>query len=170
MVVIVSGLPGAGKTYLASRLVSLIDAVYIQSDRVRKALVGKGAYSKMEKLSIYDEMAKLLHQALGWHKNVVLDATFWKKDMRRKFLDKAETAGVVVVIEVTADEKLIKERLSRKRADSEADIRVYELLREQWEPWVEPHLILESTNDNIDGMLAQAIRYIHSKAHDETAS
>ena len=35
MKILVMGLPGSGKTYLAERLVSLLDAAWINADRVR---------------------------------------------------------------------------------------------------------------------------------------
>ena len=56
-------------------------------------------------------------------------------------------------IEVRAEESLIKERMKYSRVDSEADFEVYETIKKQWEPMQEHHLILQSTNDNLEEIL-----------------
>jgi predicted kinase len=69
----------------------------------------------------------------------------------------------VLFIEVKADETVIKKRLEQRRSDSEADFRVYQNIRSQFEPMTEPHLILSSANDNIEEMLNQAFDYLKIK-------
>jgi predicted kinase len=61
---------------------------------------------------------------------------------------------------VRADEEVIKERVKRSRPYSEADYRIYKLIRKEWEPVEEDHLRLQSTNDNIDDMLERAMKYL----------
>ena len=57
-------------------------------------------------------------------------------------------------------ESTIKERLKKSRPYSEADFEVYKLIRQQWEPFDERHLLLESTNNNIEEMLLKAAQYL----------
>lgn len=156
MILIVFGLPGSGKSYFAARLATLINADYINSDRVRKSIFSSRTYSKQEKHLVYTQMLKQMKLAIQQHKNLVLDATFHENDMRTKFSDAALAAGGVTYIEITADESLIRDRLSRSREDSEANFEVYKKLKEQWEPLAEKHLVLRSTNNNIEEMLRQA--------------
>ena len=163
MIVIVFGLPGSGKSYFASGLSTLINAEYINSDQVRKHMLGKRTYSLNEKLSVYQEMLLQMKEFLKQKRNLVLDATFYKNDIRKKFMDEAGLNGGITFIEVTADESLIRERLKTPRLDSDADFKVYKLIKEQWEPLYEPHLVLRSTNDNIAGMLFKAADYLHLK-------
>ena len=44
--------------------------------------------------------------------------------------------------------------------DSEADFEVYQKIKNQWEPLNEDHLILQSTDDNINEMLNKAAGYL----------
>ncbi|HLI94041.1 MAG TPA: AAA family ATPase [Puia sp.] len=158
MIVIVLGLPGSGKSYFASRFSKLIHADYINSDRVRKSIFPARSYSEKEKASVYDEMFELMRQAIKQKKDLVLDATFYKNDIRRKFID--EAGGDLVLIEVAAEEAIIKERLKQKREDSDADFEVYQLIKKRWEPLQGHRLILISFNNNIEEMLHEAMVYL----------
>jgi predicted kinase len=163
MIVAVTGLPGSGKSFFASRLAKAIDAEYISSDRLRKKMIQRRTYSAEEKELVYDEMLKQVHKAVKQNKSLVLDATFYKAETMNKFREGIKDAGTIVIIEIVAGEALIKERMQTPREDSEADFTVYKVIQQQWEPIKEQHLILQSTNDNIESMLKTAINYLHSK-------
>ena len=60
-----------------------------------------------------------------------------------------------------ANESVISERLKITRADSEADFVVYKKIKDEWEPFNQDHLILQSTNDNIEEMLHKATDYLN---------
>ncbi|SHN25112.1 hypothetical protein SAMN05216311_107316 [Chitinophaga sp. CF418] len=153
------GLPGSGKSYFAERLATSINAMYINTDRLRKAMINTRTYSTDEKLSVYDEMLQKMQAAVQRKKDIVLDGTFYRKDIRRKFILEAKDG--ITFIEVQAPEALIQERLQQKREDSEADFKVYHIVKAQWEPLEREHLILQSTDKNITDMLQRAIDYIH---------
>lgn len=168
MIVLVFGLPGSGKSYFASRLAKMIHADYINSDKVRKEMFEKRVYSEKEKKAVYDAMLQKMKEAIGQNRNVVLDATFHKKETRRIFIEVAPGKKKISFIEVQADENIIKERLKKPRPYSEADFTVYQLIKTQSEPLYEPHLILKSTNDNIDEMLQEASEYLKIKNDNNT--
>ena len=163
MIVIVYGLPGSGKSFFACRFAAMINADYINSDRVRKKLFVSRTYLIKEKLAVYNEMLAQMKKVVKQNKNLVLDATFYNNDIRKKFLDEAKGAGSIFFIEVKAEESIIRKRLQEKRVDSEADFEVYKKIKKQWEPLHENHLILQSTNDNINEMLYKAADYLHLK-------
>jgi predicted kinase len=163
MIIAVMGLPGSGKSYFAFRLSAAIHAMHINSDKVRKTMMTRRTYSAEEKEQVYNEMLAQMQQAVQQNKSVVLDATFYKQAIREKFMDKARNAGGVHFIEIIAGEQIIEERLRQKREDSEADFEVYRRIRNQWEPLQERHLVLYSTDDNIDDMLRKAIDYLYPK-------
>lgn len=161
MLIIVSGLPGSGKSFFAKRLSALLDAEYINSDATRRSMNAMGRYAFEDKLNVYEEMAKKAGASLRKDRVVVVDATFYHHEMRDIFL----TLGTLLhkpicYIEVVADEVVIRERLSKPRADSEADYPVYQQLKLQYENPDRTHLVLRSTDDNIDTMLGQAIDYV----------
>ena len=58
---------------------------------------------------------------------------------------------------------IISDRLKVDRPYSEADFGVYNFIRKQYEPRNENHLILQSTNENLDDMLQQAVDYLKPK-------
>ena len=121
----------------------------------------KRTYSTLEKQMVYDEMQRQMQESLNLNKDVVLDATFSRNDIRKKFIDteNAET----ILIEVKAAEPLIKKRLQKSRQDSEADFEIYKKIKAEWEPMNKNHLILESTDDNIQEMLEKIADYFHFK-------
>ena len=107
---------------------------------------------------VYEDLLKKMQEAIDKEKDVVLDATFYKNKIRESFITNSK--GKIRFIEVWADEKIIQERLKKTRSFSEADLKVYQLLKRQWEPLEEPHLSLESTNNNIDAMLKKAVNFL----------
>lgn len=156
MIIIVTGLPGSGKSYFASRLAALVDAEYLNSDRLRKEMFEPRTYSDEEKEAVYKKMQTAIKQ----NRRLVIDATFHKKKMRKLFTDNIKDDDYNF-IEVWADETITTERLKQNRPDSEADYEVYKLIKQHWEPLEEPHLLLESTNNNIDNMLQSALQHLH---------
>lgn len=162
MVVIVVGLPGTGKSYFASTLSRLLNAEYINSDRLRKELFQKRSYTEKEKEAVYKAMLERTGKALHENTNIVIDGTFYKDKIRKMFLDEFKDRSGIFFIEIIANENLVHQRLQNKRADSEADFEVYKMIKQQWEPLSEPHLILNSTDDSIDVMIRTAIDYLQT--------
>lgn len=158
MIVMVSGLPGSGKSYFAERLAKALDAEYLSSDRLRKELFSQRTYSDSEKSAVYVEMLKKMKTAIAENRNVVLDATFHKKSRRNLF--SIHSTEQIHVIKVYADKEIIRERLRKPRTDSDADYRVHQLIEQEWEPITQEHLQLQSTNDNIDQMIGKALKYL----------
>ena len=160
MIVIVFGLPGSGKSYFASRLAKIINAGYINSDQLRKEMFKDRTYSEEEKAAVYKAMLEKMMGAMNQNRNLVVDATFHKNETRKLFIQEAERKDGIFFIEVKADENIIRERLKKERPYSEADLEVYKFIRQHYEPMNEPHLILESTNENVDNMLQKAVDYL----------
>jgi len=160
MIIIVFGLPGSGKSYFASRLAKVVNAGYVNSDRVRKENFEKREYSDQGKKAVYDKMLEQMKDSVKQKKNLILDATFHKKNIRKMFVEEMKGKGGVFFIEIQADEHIARERLKSPRPYSEADFEIYKLISKQNEPLEEPHLILKSTDDNIDEMLRKASEYL----------
>ena len=164
MIVIVFGLPGSGKTYFAKHVAAMLGAAYISSDKLRKELFVAPSYSPEERILVYDEMLRRTMQAAEHGKEVVLDATFYTNALREKFIKTVQRTTHVFLIEVFADEDIIKERLAHPREDSDADFEVYKMLKNNWETFGEDHhLVLQSTNTNITDMLERTADYLFSK-------
>lgn len=161
MLIIVSGLPGSGKSYFASRLARYLGAEYISSDQTRKAMDAMGRYRFEDKLNVYEEMSKKTSELLKQGKGVVVDATFYRHEMRNIFMTLCKLLHQpVFFIEIRADEDVIRDRLSRPREDSEADYAVYLKLKDEYEDPSDSHLVLQSTNENAEAMLKKALAYL----------
>ena len=160
MIIIVMGLPGSGKSFFAAQLAAMIQATYINSDQERKKLLAIRTYTEKEKLFVYDTMLEKMKKLINENNNLVLDATFYKHEIRQQFIDEAKGKTILFFIEVKTSVTIIRERLKKIRPDSDADFEVYKKIKAQWEPLKEKHLILQSKNDNINEMIAQALDYL----------
>ena len=164
MVVIVFGLPGSGKSYFACRLAEKIDAFYLNSDQVRMEMFSSRTYSNEEKDAVYSELLTQAERHVKANRDVIIDATFYKQQLRDLFHKTLEYLTKVLFIEVVADEKLVVSRVERPRKFSEANAEVYRKIKSQWEPLNEEHLLIESTENNIDIMLDQSLQYLNDSA------
>ncbi|MDZ7847211.1 MAG: AAA family ATPase [Owenweeksia sp.] len=161
MVIMVTGLPGSGKSFFASRLAKSLEATYLSSDIIRKEIIEVRQYSEEEKEKIYKEMLSRMLQALTNRECVVLDATFYKKNLRTRFSEAAKKHSVKFrQIKIEAEESIIRERLSHRREHSDADWEVYQLLSRQYENIDGEHLVLQSGRANIKTMQEKALHYL----------
>lgn len=157
MIVIVVGLPGSGKSYFASELAKKIKAKYLNSDQLRFAMVKHRTYNEKEKLRIYQRLLAMTRLLILDEETVIVDATFYKTEIRQMFIDLAMTLQTkIVFIEIKADESIIRERVSKRRKGSEADFKVYLKIKKMFQPMTGKHLTLYSTQNNIDQMLEKA--------------
>ena len=163
VIIIVFGLPGSGKSYFATRLAPALQARYVSSDALRMRMFATRTYSEEEKTRVYAAMLSQMQESIARGETVVLDATFSRAAWRRMFDDAAAASGrTIIYVEVIARDALIRERLQVPRSSSEADYSVYERLKSTMEPLQEGHLVLTSSDDNIDVMLAEAIDHIRA--------
>lgn len=161
MIIIIFGLPGSGKSYFAAKLAKKLKAKYVSSDIIRSHLFILKDYTLEEKKKVYSEMVKEMEKAIQQNANIILDATFYKKSIRNMMSEAAKQyERRIIFIEVWADEKIIKERMKGKRQYSDADYSVYLHIKEVFEPMIKDHLVLHSTQENIDKMMDIAIKYI----------
>ncbi|TDN83809.1 hypothetical protein DET49_1208 [Salegentibacter sp. 24] len=158
MVILVIGLPGSGKSYFGSRLAKKLNAEYLNSDRLRKEMFSKRTYSDSERQKVYSALLNKVQELQSKGKGVVVDATFYSNKIKQAFFQ--STKERLAIIEIWADENVIKERLKKARPFSEADFNIYQIIKQQWEPLEQPHLKLKSTNMNIDDMLQKALNYL----------
>lgn len=146
--ILVGGLPGSGKSRLARNLEAGDGVVRLDSDEVRKELAGvetgrsaaaewgSGIYTPEWNDRTYDELLKRAGDILFRGGRVVVEATFREEKRRRPFVEWARRLCVpVLFIECVAPDQEIRSRLSRRSGDvSDADVRIYEAAKRNWEP------------------------------------
>lgn len=162
MLLLITGLPGSGKTTLAREYAAKYDTLQINSDLIRQELGLMGQYHPEDKKRVYDALLRRTREALlEGRREVVVDSTFYKESIREPFRRlAADCAAQLLWVEVQAQEHTIRERLQTPRPDSEADFAVYEKIKAEYEPLQEPHLVLTSDEIPLDDMTAAIHQYV----------
>jgi predicted kinase len=82
MLIIVTGLPGTGKSTVAAALARELGADALSTDRIRREAARPPGFSKAEKGSVYERMFARAERRLRAGRSVVLDATFYRERLR----------------------------------------------------------------------------------------
>jgi predicted kinase len=153
--VVLSGLPGSGKSTVAHALREWVHAAVVQSDVVRKLLFPVPHYTSEESVWVFTAIHRAVEQLLRRHVSVILDATNLEERHRRSLEEIAKRAGArPLLVWVEASEREIRRRLiARHRGNrasndvSDADVAVYEELRRRVEPIRGEHLVIRTDRD-----------------------
>lgn len=154
ILIVLHGLSGSGKSWLAEQLRESYGAIHIRSDVERKRLlgfsaetktksgVGKGAYSADMTSQTYQRLFDLASLIVQAGPSVIVDATFLKKNHRQHFKELAQSLKVpFVILDIQASESILRSRII-KRAEhdkdaSEATLAVLEQQLKSQEPLTE---------------------------------
>lgn len=163
MIIIVTGLPGTGKSTFSEALAQVLGCRRLNTDIIRTELGKRGQYDPETKALIYRELFRQAKYILGQHQSVIVDGTFYLKSLRQSFRQLAgDCQAPLYWIELRASEETIRRRIDHVRPDSEATFPVYLRIREQYEPMDEPRLSIWSDAFPIDQMVDIAVRYLNS--------
>ncbi|MBO54804.1 MAG: hypothetical protein CL886_03995 [Dehalococcoidia bacterium] len=153
--IILSGLPGTGKSYFAKQLSDVVPCVVVSSDRVRKALFVYPKYTRNEHARVFSVCHSIIKSLLVQSYKVVFDATNLNEEFRRPLYKIADEVGCqFTIVAVSSDIDIVTERLrlrmeTENPADySDADINVYNFLRIGRQSILEPHICMISPVDN----------------------
>jgi predicted kinase len=172
--ILVGGLPGAGKSTLARGLAELGGFTVIRSDVVRKELAGvapAASSSAATRQAIYTPewtehtYAECLRRAEGElfeGRRVLVDATFAVEAKRRLFLEAGDRWGVPATLLVCqADPLVVEKRLRERKGDaSDADWSIHLQAAAAWEPFgsaTAQRAWTIVTNEGPDAAWAQAL-------------
>jgi len=145
MLILICGLPGTGKTTLAENISKEHGAVHLNTDIIRKRYLKERTYSEEEKRFVYNKLFEEAEKSLKEGKTVVLDGTFYKKEIRKKA---ASLSDDFRVIECILDEKVLRERIGKRamcNVASEANYDVYLKVKKQFEPVEQEHLVVDTS-------------------------
>jgi hypothetical protein len=152
--VVVSGLPGSGKSYFCRRLASRHPIARLESDALRQALFGQPTHSPEESRRLFAACHYVLDRLLGAGISALLDATNLREVHRRQLYAIADRHGVkLVLVSLRAPAAVVEERLAARarRADpadlSDAGAEVYQRMRSLDEPIGRPHIVVDTSAD-----------------------
>lgn len=143
LLIVMHGLSGSGKTWVSGRLMALLPAIRVRSDVERKRLFGRaetarteapiegGIYTPRSSQAVYEHICRTAQTVLATGHNVIVDATFLRREQRERALAVADGCGCrAVIVSVTAAPEVMRERILRREqgADevSEASLQVLE--------------------------------------------
>jgi DegV family protein with EDD domain len=166
--VLVSGLPGSGKSYFSRELTKHYRLAHLNSDVLRKALFHRPTHGAAESTRLFAAVHALVERLLSRGVGVVLDATNLKEEHRRPLYDIADRAGaVLVIVQTEAPPEVARRRLeSRARGQdsedaSEATVAVYDRMRREAEPIERPHIRVDMSKD-LKPALQEVLRRLSS--------
>jgi predicted kinase len=149
--ILMAGVSGTGKTWLAERLAPSLGAVHVRSDIERKRLAGLGAQDRSHSAlgegiydapmneAAYERLAECARAALEGGFTAIVDATFQRRSDRAQLCALAGKLGVSAHLilchapEATL-ERRIGERMRRSGEFSEADLSVMRAQLTRFEP------------------------------------
>lgn len=164
VLILMSGLPGSGKSYLSERVASELSAVVIESDRLRKALFPKPTYSAQESALVHRACQRTMRWLLCKGVRVIFDATNLVEFQREMLYHLAESSGArLLIVRVVAPEEVIRERLAQRNADahsaSDADWRIYRRMSKREQTIRRPYLCID-TSEDIDAAVRKIARAV----------
>jgi len=141
VLILMAGLSGSGKSWLAQRLAPDIDAVHIRSDVERKRLAGispgaraaadpgEGLYTAERGEQVHERLLQCADALLAGGFTTIVDATFIHRGHRQAFAQLAARSGAPVrIVRCEAPAYILKarieERASRGTDPSDADLSV----------------------------------------------
>jgi predicted kinase len=161
LLIAIFGLPGTGKTTVAELLAQHLGTKHFNTDKIRDRIDKREQYDEENKDLVYDKMLELTKSEIEKGKNVIVDGTFYKKKLRMRFMELANSYDASMKwVEVCAKEETVKKRVSKTRRYSEADYAVYQKIKTEFEPMEEFHIQLFSDVEEYSDMVKKAMKFI----------
>lgn len=152
--ILVSGLPGTGKSFFSRRLAEDIPLAVLETDVLRRTLITDPSYSPSESNRLFQAVHGLLTSLLHDGVSLVLDATNLVERHRETLYAIANTNNaLLVIVRTEAPKGEVEERMARRaeRADpndnSEADMAVYQRMRPTEQRIGRNHIRVDTTAD-----------------------
>jgi predicted kinase len=163
--IMVSGLPGTGKSYFCRHLAQRLPALILESDGLRKALFPSPSYSAAESRRLFRACHSLMERLLGRGIPLVFDATNLSEYNREYLYHIAERLGAkLVLVRVEAPPELVRERLRDRvlnpEGNSDADWAVYQRMKPQSQRIRRRHYAVDTSRD-ITPVIDKIVREIN---------
>jgi predicted kinase len=167
--IVMSGLPGSGKSTIAERLAQRLRIPIFSVDPIESAMLKAGIAQSFETgLAAYLVAETLASEQLKLGISVIIDAVNAEEEGKDVWRGLANRYGLKLTIleVVVSDEALHRRRLESRVRNlhgfSEVTWERVEARRASWTKWQEPVLRLDATRD-IEANVSEALRYIQAR-------
>jgi predicted kinase len=165
--VVVSGLPGTGKSYFCAKLSQRLPFVTLESDALRKTLFSPPNYSPQESARLFRALHLLIERLLKQGVPLILDATnLSERDRERLYNIAGRLDARLILVRVEAPPELVYQRLrSRSNGEdsdnnSDADWAVYRKMQSSVEKISRKHYAVDTSRD-ISPVLDKIVREVN---------
>jgi len=162
--IVVSGLPGTGKSYFCRKLAERLNFVILESDVLRRALFPSPGYDLTESRRLFKAIHLLIEGLLKRGMPLILDATNLSERYREHLYSIADHLDVrLVLVRVEAPPDVVRERLKARQGDpqskSDADWGVYQKMRSSVQKIWRNHYVVDTSRD-ITPVLDKIVRAV----------
>lgn len=163
--IVVSGLPGTGKSHFCSRLAERLPLLILESDALRKTLFPSPGYSPEESSRLFRACHLLIERLLKKGTPLILDATNLSERYRERLYSIADRLDVkLILVRVEAPAKEVRERLKarqggRSPGKSDADWEVYQRMKSAVQKIGRNHYAVDTSRD-ITPVLDKIVREV----------
>jgi hypothetical protein len=165
--IVVSGLPGTGKSHFCDQLAERLPLVILNSDALRKTLFPSPSYRTEESGQLFQAIHRLIEDLLKKGIPLVLDATNLAERYREHLYRIADRQKArLILVRVEAPAEVVYERLRARSGEdypensSDADWSVFQKLRPTVERIRRRHFAVDTSQD-ITPVLKKIVREVN---------
>ena len=165
--IVVSGLPGTGKTYLSNKLAERIPFIVLESDALRKTLFSFPTYSPQESSRLFRACHHLIEYLLKKGIPAILDATNLSEKNREYLYSIADRLKIkLIIVRVEAPPQIVYQRLKNRHQEasadnkSDADWEVYQKMKHSVQNISRNHYAVNTSRD-ITPVIEKIVREVN---------
>jgi predicted kinase len=167
VLIVVSGLPGTGKSYFSRRMAQRVPLAIVETDVMRKVLFPIPTYSGIESARLFRACHALIQDLLSKGIPVLFDATNLVESNRERLYNIAhKTNSKLILMRMDAPLDVVTQRLQRREDgnsvedNSTADRSVYRRMASTVEPIRRNHFAVDTSMD-IAPVIAKIAREVN---------
>ncbi|TET67063.1 MAG: ATP-binding protein [Dehalococcoidia bacterium] len=152
--IVVSGLPGTGKSYFCRKLAKRLPFIILESDTLRKTLFPAPTYSPPESSRLFQAVHRLIEGLLKKGIPLILDATNLSERYRERLYHIADHLDAkLILVRVEAPPEVVYQRLKARSAEtnsensSDADWAVFQRMKSSVQKISRNHFAVDTSRD-----------------------
>jgi predicted kinase len=152
--IVVSGLPGTGKSYFCRKLAERLPFLILESDVLRKTLFPTPTHSPPESTRLFQAIHHLIERLLKKGIPLILDATNLSERYRERLYNIADRLNArLIIVRVEAPSEIVRQRLKVRSESaspeehSDADWLVFQRMQTSVQRISRNHFAVDTSRD-----------------------